>query len=96
MQVYLEVYHLETGRDSYGHFTIEFSAHKLDKKGRRSKKEGEISLTFDFDSLGSTSKEYSSISLSKLKHGYYQLTAKVRDAVTGQAKTRGSRFSVVK
>ncbi|MFQ5676142.1 MAG: hypothetical protein ACE5G1_09615 [bacterium] len=53
-------------------------------------------MTFDFDSAGSTSKEYSSISLAKLKPGTYELGAKVRDLVAEQEKTRKARFRVLK
>ena len=94
MQVYLEVYHLKSNQDENRRFTIEFSVHKLDKKGKRRKKGGEISLTFEFEAVASTSKEYSGINLSKLKPGDYELTAKVQDTLTCQVKSRRNRFRV--
>lgn len=94
MQVYLEVYHLKSNQDGNRRFTIEFSVHKLDKKGKGRKKGGEISLTFEFEAVASTSKEYSGVNLSKLKPGDYELTAKVQDTLTCQVKSRRNRFRV--
>ena len=94
MQVYLEVYHLQPNQGGDRRFTIDFSVHRLDDKGKRRKKDGEISVRFEFEAAGSTSKEYSGIDLSKLSRGDYELTAKVRDKSTGREKNRRNRFRV--
>jgi len=94
MRVYLEVYHLKPDEDGLGHLSIEFAAHKLDKKGRWAKKEGEISLTFDFAAQGTTSKQEHAIDLSKLEPGHYELSAKVRDTMSSQEKIRRKKFTL--
>jgi TonB family protein len=96
MRAYLEAYHLKLNEDGLGRLSIEFAVHMLDKKGRRAKNEGEISLTFDFDAQGTTSKQDHAIDLSKLEPGHYELSAKVRDAASSQEETRRKRFTLEK
>lgn len=96
LKVYLEVYHLQPDTEGFGQFTIDFGITRLDKKGRVKKKEGEISLTFEFRTAGQTSKEDFSIDVSKLQPGKYQLTATVKDEISSQEKSRSAKFTVVK
>ena len=96
LKVYLEVYHLQPNTEGFGQFTIDFGITRLDTKGRVKKKEGEISLTFEFQTTGQTSKEDFSIDVSKLQPGKYQLTARVKNGISSQEKSRSARFAVVK
>lgn len=94
LRVYLEVYNLKRARDGLAHYTIEFSAVKLDKQNKLNQREQQIALTFSFEGSETTSKEHFGIDISNLQPGEYELMARVRDSVTDREKTRRAKFTI--
>jgi GWxTD domain-containing protein len=96
LQVYVEVYHLQQDTDGTARFRMDFRVAKLDKKGWVQRKAGQISLSFDLQASGRTSKEIFGVDISELKPGTYELLTTVRDIVSGQEKSRKTKFEVMK
>ncbi|MCG8605890.1 GWxTD domain-containing protein [bacterium] len=94
VKIYLEVYHLDLDAEGMAHFTIDFEAAKL--RGKKKSKKETISLSFNFDSPTSTSKESFQIDTSKLTAGSYELLVNVKDTISGKTKQRKEVFEVGK
>lgn len=94
VRMYVEIYHLWLSGEGKADYTLEYGISKVDKKGR--KKDEQISMGYRFSAPSRRNQEDLSIDISKLKPGYYEFYVKVRDAVSGQEKTRSTGFRVMK
>ncbi len=94
LKIYLEIYHLYFAQDGIAHFTIDFKVSKLkDQTGDRKES---ISLSFDFDSPNSTSRESFGVDISNLTPGQFELSVLVTDTVSMQQKQRQAIFEIVR
>jgi hypothetical protein len=96
LKVYLEIYHLQPGRDGAGRFNLDFRVARLEPKGQKLKRTEIIASAFDFQSAGQTAKEDFSIALANLKPGDYELEVEVRDKISGMSKQRKAPFQIMK
>lgn len=93
LMVYLEIYHLFFDENSRSRFTIELEVARL--RGLRKKKKEMISLSHSYERTDRTASEYFGVDISNLPPGEYELTVTVKDAVSGQQKSRDTRFKIL-
>lgn len=94
LHIYLELYHLYLDETGQAKYTVEYGVTHLNPKGKKLKRNEQVSLAFTVTTAGRRVNEELHIDTSSLRPGAYELFVNVSDDLSNQKKSRTARFRI--